>query len=421
MIIPFLSLFLEGKPFYYREIDHERVHDAYRTLRRHIKHPKTIHIVGTNGKGSTGRMIAHLAHLSGLQTGHFSSPHILKFNERIWLNGGDSSDEILESAHQKLYEILGCEKSEALSYFEYTTLLALVVFEKLDLVILEAGLGGEYDATNVCDKSLSVIVPIGIDHQAFLGETIEEIASTKIRSIQRQALLAPQVYPEVLEIAEKIATEKGAKLYISSGTLSLFKQDRIEASSFTLPRTSSRFLRSKPISLAHTSSRFLTEIAIEKSWPDYLQENAAVSLQALDLLDINYDINNLKELELFGRFYPLTRNIRIDVGHNPLAAKAIVKALSDEVVLIYNSLDDKEYETVLRILKPKVKRVEIIPIASERAVTMEAMREALECVDLPYCNFRGKLDDDENYLVFGSFYTVEAFLRSVEKRANVPK
>jgi len=187
-----LLAFLEAKPLYYKEIDHERVHHAYAMLKPHIKRPKTVHIVGTNGKGSTGRMIAHLAWKRGVSVGHYTSPHILKFNERIWLNGLDASDEVLEAAHQRLFSILGQEMSEALSYFEYTTLLAFVVFEKCDLMVLEAGLGGEFDATNVCDKELSVITPIGIDHQAFLGESIEEIASTKIRSIQKLALLAPQ-------------------------------------------------------------------------------------------------------------------------------------------------------------------------------------------------------------------------------------
>ncbi len=79
--------FLEDKPLYYKEIDHERVHIAYAVLKPQIKRPRTVHVVGTNGKGSTGRMVAHLAYKSGLNVGHFSSPHILKFNERIWING----------------------------------------------------------------------------------------------------------------------------------------------------------------------------------------------------------------------------------------------------------------------------------------------------------------------------------------------
>jgi len=86
---------IKAKPLYYKEIDHERVHSAYGMLKPHVKQPRTIHVVGTNGKGSTGRMISHLAHKSGLTVGHFSSPHILKFNERIWLNGSDSRDAVL--------------------------------------------------------------------------------------------------------------------------------------------------------------------------------------------------------------------------------------------------------------------------------------------------------------------------------------
>ena len=394
-IEPLVS-FLERKPLYYKEIDHARVHQAYAMLKPHIKHPETVHVVGTNGKGSTGRMMAYLAWRKGMEdgrwkmedekhlfsVGHYSSPHILKFNERIWLNGSDASDRVLEGAHQRLFPILGVEMAEALSYFEYTTLLTLVVFEKCDLVVLEAGLGGEYDATNVCDKELSVITPIGIDHQAFLGESIEEIAVTKIRSIQKKALLAPQPYDEVVEVAKRIADEKKAELF-SAECLALSNEKVVE----------------------------LEVIAQQKGWPTYLVDNAMVACKALDILDIVYDVNDVKTLELFGRFYPLTDNIRIDVGHNPLAAKAIVTSMEPETVLIYNSLDDKDYEAVLRTLKPKIKRVEIIPITSQRVTTIEAIEAALKRVGIEYSMFEWRMYPKEHYLVFGSFYTVEAFLK----------
>jgi dihydrofolate synthase/folylpolyglutamate synthase len=374
-----LNLFLDAKPLYYKEIDHTRVHTAYGILKPHINHPKTVHIVGTNAKGSTGRMVAHLAAKSGLSVGHYSSPHIVKFNERIWLDGSDASDEVLEVAHQRLFALLGKKMSNTLSYFEYTTLLAFVVFETCDLMVLEAGLGGEFDATNVCDKELSIITPIGIDHQAFLGESIEEIATTKIRSIQKQFLLAPQPYEEVVEVARAIAKEKNATL-IELGRLG-----------FSYPDT-------------------LNTLAQTKGWADYLLENATVAMKALEILDVNYELNDLESVVLFGRFYPLASNIRIDVGHNPLAARAIERALEKEVVLIYNSLDDKDYEEVLRILKPKLKRVEIIEIDSQRATTLSAIERALEAVGLDYTPFVNHIDKKENYLVFGSFYVVEAFL-----------
>ena len=389
-----LTKFLETKTLYYKEIDHKRVQIAYDRLKPYIRHPKTVHIVGTNGKGSTGRIIAHLAYRQGIRNeklgirnysaGHYSSPHILKFNERIWLDGADVSDEVLEEAHQKLFAILDEGMSDSLSYFEYTTLLAFVVFENCNLMVLEAGLGGEFDATNVCDKDLSVITPIGIDHQAFLGDTIEEIAATKIRSIQKKVLLAPQVYDEVVEVAKEIASNVGADLRVC-------------------PRVNTQ-----------VDPYGLNKIAETKGWGDYLIDNAMVALKALDILDIPYNVNDLLSLELFGRFYALTDNIRIDVGHNPLAAKAIEKALEKKVVLIYNSLDDKNYEEVLRILKPKVKCVEIISIQSQRATTLEAIEKALDKVGIAYSYFNNKIDKDEHYLVFGSFYVVEAFLKQRE-------
>ena len=146
-----------------------------------------------------------------------------------------------------------------------------------------------------------------------------------------------------------------------------------------------------------------------------------VALQALDLLELDYSVNDLYSMELFGRFYALTDNIRIDVGHNPLAAQAIEKALDKEVILIYNSLDDKDYEEVLRTLKPKVKRVEILPIHSQRATTLEEIEDALRKVGLEYSLFEGKIDKDEHYLVFGSFYVVEEFLKKMENKIDVPK
>jgi len=393
-----LELFLDQKPLYYKEIDHERVHQAYAILKPHIRHPKTVHIVGTNGKGSTGRMMAYLAYREGMRNeelgirnwsvGHYSSPHILKFNERIWLDGSDASDEVLEAAHQRLFAILGKEVADALSYFEYTTLLAFVVFEKCDLMVLEAGLGGEYDATNVCDKELSVITPIGIDHQAFLGESIEEIAATKIRSIQAggKVLLAPQPYPQTVEVAKKIAAERNTTIFLADN-------------SYPLPST-------------------LYPLAKEKGWGEYLVDNAMVALKALEILGISYDVNDLNTLELFGRFYPLSENIRIDVGHNPLAAKAIFRSMEPETVLVYNSLDDKDYEAVLRTLKPKLKRVEIIPIESQRATTIEAIEAALKRVGIDYGMFAGHIDPKEHYLVFGSFYTVEAFLKELRVKSE---
>jgi len=381
------SEFIEKKPLYYKEIDHQRVHKAYAILKPHIAQPLTIHIVGTNGKGSTGRIIASLLHFSAKRVGHFSSPHILKFNERIWIEGEDIDDAGLDKAHKRLYTILGEEMSNALSYFEYTTLLAFVAMEALEVIVLEAGLGGEFDATNVCSKALSVITPIGLDHQDFLGETIGEIATTKINSIEGESVIAYQSDREVYTIAKKITQDRGTMLYRVEDFKTLYEKEYLEV-------------------------KALTE---QLEWSAYLFENTLTALYSLKLVKLTYNIKDLLKIKLFGRFYKLSKNVTIDVGHNLLAAKAIVKILAkreNRVVLIYNALNDKDYVSILKEFKPYVKRVEIITIESERAVEQNNLEEVLTELNIPFKPFL-EVNMDEEYLAFGSFYVVESFLNKI--------
>ncbi len=370
--------FIDKKPLYYKEIDHKRVHQAYAILKPHLSRPQVIHVVGTNGKGSTGRIMATLLN-DRYRVGHFSSPHILRFNERIWIDGEDISDNALEEAHQQLYTILGAEISQTLSYFEYTTLLSFVATQYVDILVLEAGLGGEFDATNVIEKELSIITPIGLDHQAFLGESIEEIARTKLNSIDKKALVGLQLYDEVYNVAKDIASTKRTELYI----------------------------------LDKEVDKTLLAITEDLNWAYYLYENAKLALKALDILNLSYTLESLYKVELFGRFYKIAPNITIDVGHNLLATEALVKALDKRVVLIYNSLDDKDYTAILRLFKPLVEWVEIIDIQSDRAIKDYKLVAVLEKLDIQYKKF-DTISTDKNYLVFGSFYTVEAFLNSIK-------
>ena len=164
-----LEDFLAQKPLYYKKIDYTRMPRAWESVREHFTLPTIIHVIGTNGKGSTGRFLAHYLYKIGHRVGHYSSPHISKFNERIWIDGADIPDTILEQTHEKLQTFLSDEFIESLSYFEYTTLLGMLAFEGFEYVVLEAGLGGEYDATAVFGSDLTLITPISLDHEAFLG------------------------------------------------------------------------------------------------------------------------------------------------------------------------------------------------------------------------------------------------------------
>jgi len=382
---PSFENFIENKPLYYKEIDHERVHKAYARLKPYILRPLVIHIVGTNGKGSTGRIMATLLNDDiDRSVGHFSSPHIIKFNERIWIDGEDIPDNALEDAHRQLYAILGKEMSESLSYFEYTTLLAFVATKEVDVLILEAGLGGEFDATNVIEKEISVITPIGLDHQDFLGKTIIEIARTKLNSIEKQVIIGLQKEREVYTIAETIAKRKKTKLY------TLDKQE----------------------------DSTLLAMTQELNWAYYLYENTRLALKTLDILKLPYRLDGLKKVTLFGRFYEIAPNITIDVGHNLLATEALVQALEkkygkEKIILVYNTLDDKDYEAILKLFKPLIKWVEIIDIDTPRAVEYNKLIDILERLDIE-CKKFVLVDKDNNYFIFGSFYAVEAFLKKIK-------
>ena len=382
------SRFINEKPLYYKEIDHERVHKAYALLRPHIVEPLTVHVVGTNGKGSTGRIMAMLLHYSGKRVGHFSSPHILKFNERIWIEGEDISDKKLEVAHQKLYAILGKAVSDALSYFEYTTLLAFVAMEFLEVMVLEAGLGGEFDATNVCRKELSVITPIGLDHQDFLGHTIKEIATTKMNSIKNNFVLALQREDEVYEVAQRVIKAQAVTYYDVANFNKYYKSEYEN----------------------------IKQIINKLSWSNYLLENTLTALYALKTLNLSYNIEDLKQIKLFGRFYQFLPNVIIDVGHNLLAATAITEALKKqgkkEIILVYNALNDKDYVSIVKKFKPYIKWIEIIEIETVRAVEVKLLENELKILDISYKKF-SKIDKNEEYLIFGSFYVVETFLNKI--------
>jgi dihydrofolate synthase/folylpolyglutamate synthase len=152
-------------------------------------------------------------------------------------------------------------------------------------------------------------------------------------------------------------------------------------------------------------------IAQEEHLPQYIAENMKLALGAMKLLKQTYSKENFQQARLFGRLTQLQRNVILDVGHNKLAAQAIVKALAPErYVLVYNTYKDKAYKEILQILKPIVKRVEIIAVRESRIESKEKLQEVLATLALPYQDFT-KLHKEESYLVFGSFSVAQSFLQ----------
>ena len=376
-----LDNFLENKPLFYKEINRARMPNAFKFVQDAFKIPKIIHLIGTNGKGSTGRFLAQML-ARGHSVGHYTSPHIFEFRERFWMNGAVASADALETAHERLIKILPVEVARSLSYFEYATLLCAALFEGYDFFVCEAGVGGEFDATNVFDKCLSLFTPIGFDHTALLGDTLEQIATTKFNAMADVALMNDDMNELCVGIARQIAVKKGATLKFASENLSDYDKNEIK-------------------------------IYAEKfGLPEFLRSNLTLSSSAFKELGFSLNLSNLGALDLSGRCEKIAPNVTIDVGHNEMAAQALAKKFAGKKLnLIFNAFADKDIKAVLKAVKPIVKKTYIIEYeAPGRELATAQVKEALRQLGMEFADFTD-VRADEEYLAFGSFYLVEAFLK----------
>ncbi len=373
-----LSDFLDKKGEEYAPFDPDRFRNFINTARDKLQHinPKIVQIVGTNGKGSTGRFLATMLVSGGFRTAHFTSPHVVSVAERFWLNGVDSGYEELSSAHLELSAMFG-EGLDGLSYFEYLTLLGYYhLGSRSDILILEAGVGGEYDSTNGFAKELLLVTKISKDHIEMLGDTVYEIARTKLAASNCKTVVAKQEFACEVESAAKalgISYNRVADLV-----------DKNEMDTI----------------LGH---------AKECGFASYLVENLLTAYAGAKHF---LQSPNIKAaLPPRYRFFRYKKNIILDVGHNVDAAKAIRGELEGgKVTLVFNSYADKNPEHSLEVLKPVLRNVLILPIDSKRAIKKEKLIEILDKIEIEFGDFED-IDESRNYLVFGSFAVVAEFLR----------
>jgi dihydrofolate synthase / folylpolyglutamate synthase len=371
-----LKEFLDAKGAEYAPFEKDRFKNFYEKHKQKIGVlPKIVQLVGTNGKGTTGRFLAQILKNEGFKTAHFTSPHIMDVGERFWFDGGNATHEELEKAHHELRGVFG-DKLSSISYFEYLTLLCVWFFkDKADFLVLEAGLGGEFDSTTVFPKELLLVTKIGLDHQDILGEKVVDIARTKLRASNCKTVVAKQEHDEVYTVL------KDEFAFI----------DAVFASDDT----------------------GVAEDFVKKSgFASYLSENLTSALVAAKILGVKSPkLEGLSPIE--GRFQKIADNIVIDVGHNAGAARAIKKELGDKkIVLVFNCYDDKDAEAVLMVLKDSILRVEIIDVCSPRVIKKAKLTKILDKIGVPYTGFE-RINADKDYLVFGSFSVVSEFLRRV--------
>lgn len=399
--------FLATKSQSYDNINRFRAGRIYHKFSEIFGKKQIVQIIGTNGKGSTGRFLAQILCEAGFSVGHFTSPHIFDFNERFWLNGKNLNDNALNAAHIALSRLLK-EDLNSLSYFEYATFLAFLALKKCDFLIFEAGLGGEFDATSVFEKELSLFTPISRDHTQILGDTITEISRTKLKAMCKNAIIADTQEKQSFEIAEKIALLKGANLFRVS---EIFNEIPAEiqaefskyAKKFALPK----FLQEN-LKHAICAAKFLLNSRRN------LGESKNISILGNLNANLLKAITNLKKLDLKGRCQEIAPNLFIDVGHNEAAARAILahfKALKiNKITLIYNAFLDKDIRAILAILKPIIAKISVFEYESDRKLGTNEIKSAAKALNITCESFK-ELKNSEINLVFGSFMLVENFVR----------
>jgi len=364
-----------------------------------------ITVAGTNGKGSTVAFIEAIARAAGWKVGAFTSPHLLRYNERVRVDGEEASDQLLCDAFEAIEDARG---EIPLTYFEFGTLAALLIFERagLDLAILEVGLGGRLDAVNIVDPDVAVITSVAIDHQEYLGDDRETIGSEKAGILRagKPCVLAEKDPPSSVL---RRAYELGA--YAIRGH-----------ADYLIDVTEDGWRWREP--------GFELDLPMPALAAPAQLENAAAAIAAVRALPVDVPtdafVQGIASARLPGRLQKIADapEIVVDVGHNPQAVGQVVAWLllhPRPTRAVFAALADKDVEAMVRIIDPEIVHWHLAELAdagprgqsvaalAERVATATAVpidRHASVAEALAAA--RAACSPTERVLVFGSFHTV---------------
>lgn len=384
--------------------------------------PRVVTVTGTNGKGSTCAFVASLLRAQGLKVGVYSSPHLLRYNERVRIDGADASDERLCEAFAAVEAARG---EISLTYFEMGTLAAFWLFQQsaLDAVVLEVGLGGRLDAVNLIDADLALVTSIGVDHADYLGDTRESVAFEKA-GIFRQgkpALCGDLNPPQPL--LDK-ARELACPFLLRGRDFDLATTDRHWQWRGSRADGSSVELHDLPLL-------------------DLPMENAALALQAYLLMGLPWEAGQIRQAlldtQVTGRldrravlWQGRRLELLLDVGHNPhaaeyLAARLAARPAKGRRLAVFGLLADKDLEGVIAPLVGVVDEWAVAPLQTPRSRPAADLVAALTNVGATvksYASVDAALEGqcaqataDDQILLFGSFFCVGQALEWLERQA----
>lgn len=327
LLVPFLSAaavwdFVASLDMWVMRMGLDRIETVLKAMGQPQNQVQSIHLVGTNGKGSTSAMLESVYRAAGFKSGLFTSPHLVHVKERIQIEGQPVPEMLLVQAANRVARTMAQVLAEPLTYFEFLTALAFACFEtaQVDIALIEAGLGGRLDSTNVIDKPLATVIsPISMDHQDRLGHTLEAIAQEKAAVIRTgvPVVVAPQ-HNAVVSVVEAIATQRHAPMVM------------VDAASVTMGALSVSPQGQPTRDVGHHADSFALGLL-----GGYQQQNVAVVLAVVDVLASVLPVplaaleHGLCHVSWPGRFQWMPdRRLVVDGSHNEAGIAALLQTLA---------------------------------------------------------------------------------------------
>ena len=342
-----------------------------------------IHLTGTNGKTSTARIVERILREHGLRTGRFTSPHLIDITERISLDGEPIEKEMFAEYWEQIHPILEIadlklaeEGKPPITFFEAITLLAFQAFADtpVDVAIIEVGMGGEWDATNVVDSQVAVFSQIDLDHGKQLGKTVSEVARTKSGIIKSDSIV--------------VSTSQSPEAEFQ------LRQKLLEDQKFLIEGSDFRVVSAKPENGGYRFSFETSQLGYQNLFlpliGKYQLSNAVLAVAACEaflgggtqpipepiLHSALADATSPARMQVFKK-EPLTI---LDAAHNPAGSRALIESLDeyfevDSCVLVLATMEDKDYPKMLEILAPKISKLIVTSAQSERAANPQMLSE----------------------------------------------
>lgn len=388
---------LETQPRFRPKTSLDYVKNAYDLLNINFDNIKKIHVAGTNGKGSTSAYITNILVNNDVKVGTFTSPYLVVFNERIRINNINISNEDLLTYINYFYDLnetIFNKYNYKLSFFEIVTLISFKYFydNNVDAIVIEVGIGGRLDATNILNYDVSIITSIGLDHMQQLGNSLEEIASEKLGILKENGYLISCVNNDLKDLMIDYANNVNAKyLFIDTNNI---------------------------VNIDNNTFKYLNNEFKISLLGDYQKNNALLAYSAIKYL---YNLNDIDIIEPLsntkweGRLEEIVKDVYIDGAHNIPAIEALMSNISKlfsnkKITVLFSALKDKEIQLMLDIISrynyktiltsfPDFRFQELSQFESSNVIYIEDSIKTLNCL------IKNK-EEDEVIIVTGSLHFI---------------